>query len=266
MRKNHLLIITKAKKQQTDLLNKEDFEAVCITMRAMDESFAFYNAGEIAGASQNHKHIQVIPLDSIPGKQIPIDARVREAMARGEEGFQASSILSKYSGRRNRKDPLDRVSDARTEDDALIEALQSGSGLLGNMQNYQTDPFAFMEEAPGHRGANSSYLSYIFSPITALFSTGGSSPADQSENGGAPYEQLVAKFEERRQRGETMFILPEYQQFKHVFRKIDPRFVDNLSDDNLSQCAAYLRRAYLQCLRRLENITVQGSGASAEAK
>ena len=68
VRKNHLLIITKAKKQQTDLLNKEDFEAVCITMRAMDESFAFYNAGEIAGASQNHKHIQVIPLDSIPGK------------------------------------------------------------------------------------------------------------------------------------------------------------------------------------------------------
>ena len=236
-------------------------------MRAMDESFAFYNAGETAGASQPHKHIQVIPLDSIPGKQIPIDARVRDAMARGEEGFQASSILAKYSSRRNQERHPDRAGNAnRIEEDLLIEALQNGGGLIGNLQNYQTDPFAFMEEDPRSQGAESSYLSAIFRPITRLFATGGAPATKRPQHEGVPYEQLVAKFAESRQRGETMFILPEYQQFKHIFRKIDARFINNLSDNNLSQCAAYLHRAYLQCLRRLENTTMQGSGASAEAK
>lgn len=57
VRRNHLLIITNKKCPQTDLLNKADFKAICITMKSMDESFVFYNAGEIAGSSQNHKHI-----------------------------------------------------------------------------------------------------------------------------------------------------------------------------------------------------------------
>jgi hypothetical protein len=41
-----------------------------------------------------------------------------------------------------------------------------------------------------------------------------------------------------------MFILPEYSQFKHIFRKIDPRFIRNLHDGNLKECAEYLDRAY----------------------
>lgn len=62
-RNNHVLIITKKKEKQTDLLNLSDFEAVCITMKALDDSFAFFNSGVNAGASQHHKHIQVLPLD-----------------------------------------------------------------------------------------------------------------------------------------------------------------------------------------------------------
>jgi sulfate adenylyltransferase (ADP) / ATP adenylyltransferase len=78
------LIITKEKRQQTDLLDPSDFEAVCLTMKSLDDSFAFYNAGEKAGSSQPHKHIQVIPLKNVPGNQIPIDERVRDAMNRAE--------------------------------------------------------------------------------------------------------------------------------------------------------------------------------------
>ena len=51
VRRNHVLIITKEKRQQTDLLNQSDFEAICLTMKSLDESFAFYNAGEKAGSS-----------------------------------------------------------------------------------------------------------------------------------------------------------------------------------------------------------------------
>ena len=29
----------------------------------------------------------------------------------------------------------------------------------------------------------------------------------------------------------------------------------NLSDDNIEKCAKYLHRAYMQCLKRLENLT-----------
>ena len=48
---------------------------------------------------------------------------------------------------------------------------------------------------------------------------------------------MKEEFEKNRQKGETLFILPEYQQFKHIFRKIDPRVIENLCDENLSQCA-----------------------------
>jgi ATP adenylyltransferase/5',5'''-P-1,P-4-tetraphosphate phosphorylase II len=36
-------------------------------MKSLNEAFAFYNAGEKAGSSQPHKHIQVIPLKNVPG-------------------------------------------------------------------------------------------------------------------------------------------------------------------------------------------------------
>jgi ATP adenylyltransferase len=38
------------------LLKPKDFEAILITMKALD-GFAFYNSGTLAGASQPHKHI-----------------------------------------------------------------------------------------------------------------------------------------------------------------------------------------------------------------
>ena len=45
---------------------------------------------------------------------------------------------------------------------------------------------------------------------------------------------------------------------KHIFRKIDPRVVDNLHDGNLDDCAKYLYRAYNQCMRRMQNFSKKG--------
>ncbi len=58
---NHLLIVTRAFEEQTDLLNKGDFEALWFCLQEID-GLGFFNGGEIAGASQRHKHLQLIPL------------------------------------------------------------------------------------------------------------------------------------------------------------------------------------------------------------
>ena len=58
---HHLLIVTRAFESQTDLLNLSDFQALWHCLREID-GLAFFNGGQIAGASQAHKHLQLIPL------------------------------------------------------------------------------------------------------------------------------------------------------------------------------------------------------------
>ncbi len=58
---HHLLIVTREFEDQETLLTLQDFEAICTCM-ADFEGLAFYNGGETAGASQKHKHLQMIPL------------------------------------------------------------------------------------------------------------------------------------------------------------------------------------------------------------
>lgn len=70
--KNHLLIVTRDFESQTDLLNINDFTALCACMREID-GLAFFNGGEAAGASQRHKHLQLVPLPFIPNTEfLPI--------------------------------------------------------------------------------------------------------------------------------------------------------------------------------------------------
>ena len=62
---NHLLIVTRAFESQTDLLNLADFAALWFCLQEID-GLAFFNGGKIAGASQPHKHLQLIPLPFLP--------------------------------------------------------------------------------------------------------------------------------------------------------------------------------------------------------
>jgi len=57
----HLLIITRRFVDQSELLDLEDFDALAACMAGTD-GLGFYNAGTIAGASQRHKHLQLVPL------------------------------------------------------------------------------------------------------------------------------------------------------------------------------------------------------------
>ncbi|WNM62176.1 ATP adenylyltransferase family protein [Candidatus Nitrospira neomarina] len=58
---HHILMVTRSFQEQESFLTRSDFEAVLLCLTEF-EGLAFYNAGEAAGASQRHKHLQMVPL------------------------------------------------------------------------------------------------------------------------------------------------------------------------------------------------------------
>jgi ATP adenylyltransferase len=57
---HHLLIVTREFEEQEALLNSRDFRALDVSLAEID-GLAFYNGGRAAGASQRHKHLQLVP-------------------------------------------------------------------------------------------------------------------------------------------------------------------------------------------------------------
>jgi len=70
---HHLLIVTRHYEEQETLLTLRDFDALWRCMSEY-ESLGFYNGGVEAGASQKHKHLQVVPLPLSPhGPVVPVE-------------------------------------------------------------------------------------------------------------------------------------------------------------------------------------------------
>lgn len=83
---HHLLIITREFEDQESLLTVKDFEALWACLNEYD-GLGFYNGGEAAGASQRHKHLQLVPLPLAPkGPRIPIEPLLGGARFKGELG------------------------------------------------------------------------------------------------------------------------------------------------------------------------------------
>jgi sulfate adenylyltransferase (ADP) / ATP adenylyltransferase len=83
---NHLLIITREFEDQEILLTREDFEALLACLLEYD-ALGFYNGGEAAGASQSHKHLQLVPLPVAPeGPRVPMEPLLAAAEFRGGMG------------------------------------------------------------------------------------------------------------------------------------------------------------------------------------
>ncbi len=77
----HLLIITRAFEEQESLLTLEDFAALWACLADFD-GLGFYNSGKTAGASQRHKHLQLVPLPLTPSSlQIPIEPLLTSAQS-----------------------------------------------------------------------------------------------------------------------------------------------------------------------------------------
>ena len=83
----HLLIVTRRFVHQETLLLREDLAALAVCM-AEFEALGFYNGGAVAGASQHHKHLQMVPLPLASGSHaVPIEVALQSAQG-------ASGILT----------------------------------------------------------------------------------------------------------------------------------------------------------------------------
>ncbi len=87
---HHLLIVTRSFEKQESLLTLADFEALWLCM-AERESLGFYNAGTDAGASQPHKHLQLVSVPiGVGPKRTPIDPLIATARFDGPLGRVAA--------------------------------------------------------------------------------------------------------------------------------------------------------------------------------
>lgn len=87
---NHLLIVTRLFEEQTSLLNQQDFTALWTCLQEID-GLAFFNGGKTAGASQRHKHLQLIPL---PLMSDVVHLPIAEAIANSQPSASGSKISS----------------------------------------------------------------------------------------------------------------------------------------------------------------------------
>jgi ATP adenylyltransferase len=77
---HHLLIVTRHYEDQDSWLTRADFHALVACMREID-GLAFYNGGRLAGASQPHKHLQLVPFPLCPdGQVLPIEQIMQSAI------------------------------------------------------------------------------------------------------------------------------------------------------------------------------------------
>lgn len=83
---HHLLIVTRAFEPQEALIDFDDFAAWFACLSEFD-ALGFYNAGREAGASQPHKHMQVVPLPlGASGQSLPIAPLIAAASFDGPIG------------------------------------------------------------------------------------------------------------------------------------------------------------------------------------
>jgi ATP adenylyltransferase len=91
---DHMLLVTRSFEDQTSLLSRADFDALH-ACSAGQGAVAFYNAGEIAGASQKHKHIQLVR------SSIPLEPQIKSgtlpfAHARADRPSDPNAAHARY--------------------------------------------------------------------------------------------------------------------------------------------------------------------------
>lgn len=80
---HHLLMVTREFVSQDTWLDEADCLAMAIVLTEVD-GLVFYNGGQAAGASQPHKHLQMVPLPFIPDRLLlPISPLIAAASLEG---------------------------------------------------------------------------------------------------------------------------------------------------------------------------------------
>ncbi len=88
---HHLLIVTRQFEHQEQLLKQGDFAALAAALGEID-GLGFYNGGQEAGASQTHKHLQLVPL---AGEHLPLEPWFEQG-----EGDQLAALPFRHAFRR----------------------------------------------------------------------------------------------------------------------------------------------------------------------
>jgi ATP adenylyltransferase len=84
---HHLVIVTRSFEEQELLLTEQDCLALLACLAEID-GLGFYNAGPVAGASQRHKHLQLVPLPlSSTGPRFPIEPLLHRTQVTGQTGI-----------------------------------------------------------------------------------------------------------------------------------------------------------------------------------
>lgn len=118
---HHVLVITRQFVSQSAPLTSADFAAIATLLRDQG-GLGFYNGGEIAGASQPHRHFQWVPADH--AEYLPMLAELDRAAAHGRPAV----VLFEFDH------ALERLpAEALRSDDgaALLETFQRLSRHLG---------------------------------------------------------------------------------------------------------------------------------------
>jgi ATP adenylyltransferase len=93
----HLLIVTRAFEDQALPLTAADFDALACCL-AEGPALAFYNAGRDAGASQPHRHLQLVPLPLAPeGPPVPIAPLLAEAVGGRVAGLPFAHAFQRFA-------------------------------------------------------------------------------------------------------------------------------------------------------------------------
>lgn len=123
---DHLLLVTRDWADQTEMLDRADFEALLLGLAGMD-GLAFYNGGTEAGASLPHKHLQLMPLPLAPaGPALPFAYLLERTRMDGDTGHVPElPFLHAVAPMRDEwfEDPARHAPDARALAERLWEAL-----------------------------------------------------------------------------------------------------------------------------------------------
>lgn len=120
---HHLLIVTRRFEPQTTLLTAADFTALWTALAGAD-ALGFYNAGSEAGASQPHKHLQVVPLPLAPGfPELPMAPLFQRHATGGRIPELPFPLVMAPAPRRWLRDPATAGAEAREVYRELLQAV-----------------------------------------------------------------------------------------------------------------------------------------------
>ncbi|MGB3200935.1 MAG: phosphorylase [Nodosilinea sp.] len=139
---HHILIVTRAFEDQDTWLTLADFEALALGMTDID-GLAFYNGGRLAGASQRHKHLQLVPPPLCPDRSpLPLDTVIAALDARASTATPVRSPLLPFH---HAILPLQTGSHAAPSPDAktLLESYRALLSDLGVDWHQPPDTFPY---------------------------------------------------------------------------------------------------------------------------